>query len=102
MSPTPYQELAIDSIDQLQTSEPEILRRIDELPNGGHLFLLHPFALLEDVGVELSDAVKREIVAREPSLGSLSMTPYRLLRRQSRPEQRFHVHLLGLFRKDAK
>jgi hypothetical protein len=44
------ERLLIGSYAELLEHEREILRRIEDLPNGGKLFLIHPFLLLEDVG----------------------------------------------------
>ncbi|MBI3016111.1 MAG: hypothetical protein HYY65_13860 [Candidatus Tectomicrobia bacterium] len=45
--------LSIGSYAELLKHEQEILRRIRAVPNGGNLFLIHPFLLFEDIGVEL-------------------------------------------------
>jgi hypothetical protein len=97
MSVQAPERLAIESFEDLVEHEREILQRINELPNGGHLFLIHPFMLLEDVGVVLSDEAKREILRRQPQLQSLSPTPYRILRRRSEPEPHLRVRVHGLF-----
>jgi len=53
MPETP-QPLAIESFDDLIAHEPEILQRISQLPNGGHLFLVHPVGARKSaVGSEL-------------------------------------------------
>ena len=88
--------LSIDSYADLLKYEPEILSRIEALPNGGNLFLIHPFLLLEEIGVALSPQAKDEILAFEPRLSALSEVPYRALK-ASDAEQRLQVRLKGLF-----
>lgn len=90
--------LQIDSFDDLMSHEEEIVARINELRNGGNLFLAHPFMLLEDIGVELSENVKEEILEMEPSLSALSAKPYESLKR-SRVTQNMHIEVNGLFRR---
>lgn len=94
--------IEIRSLDELHEHEAEIVRRISELPNGGHLFLVHPFALLADVGVVLSEGVRHELVEREPELAAASVGAYRALRGLSSPEPKFRVHLHGLFPRDER
>src|SRR5262249_56278014 len=98
MTEPAYERLVIDSFADLITHEPQILRRIGDVPNGGHLFLVHPFLLLEEVGVDLSDAARREILDREPQLRSLSPVPYRALLRRNAPHPNFHLRLHPSFR----
>jgi hypothetical protein len=88
--------LHVDTYAQLLEHESEMLRRIETVPNGGNLFLIHPFMLLADIGVELSDRALAEILEVAPHLRALSDVPYRALR-ASTSLQRFRVHLRGLF-----
>lgn len=90
--------LQIDSFDDLMSHEEEIVARIAEIRNGGNLFLANPFMLLEEIGVDLSENVKAELVALEPSLSALSPTPYESLKR-SRVTQNMQVEVKGLFRR---
>jgi len=91
-------EIKINSFDELFDHEREILERIKRIPNGGHLFLVHPFMLLADIGVELSERAKEEIVQQEPTLATVSALPYHALRR-SEKASRLRVHLRGLFQR---
>ena len=50
-----HHPLAISSYDELRQQESEIVRRINEKPNGGRLLAIDPLRLLEDVCVQLSD-----------------------------------------------
>lgn len=93
--------LQIDSFEDLINHEEVIVARIAEIPNGGNLFLANPFMLLEDIGVELSENVKAEIVKLEPSLSALSPTPFESLKR-SRVTQNMQVEVKGLFRRRKK
>ena len=90
--------LQIDSFDDLLAHEEEIVARINELRNGGNLFLANPLLLLEDIGVALSEEAKAQIIESEPSLSALSAKPYQSLKR-SRVTQNLQVELNGLFRR---
>ena len=88
--------LHVNSFDELMKHEKEILARIESMPNGGQLFLIHPFMLLRDIGVELSPRAEREIQENEPSLKALSTVPYEALK-NSEEKQNVRFHLRGLF-----
>jgi hypothetical protein len=88
--------LRVDSLAELVEREAEILERIAEVPNGEHLFLIHPFMLLDDVGVTLSERARAELLHREPNLSALSPVPYLALRECEEP-QTVHYHLTSLF-----
>lgn len=90
--------LRINSYAALLKHEKEILYRIEALPNGGNLFMIHPFLLFEDIGVGLSQKAKGEILALEPSLAGLSEVPYRALKESTSP-QKYQVYLKGLFQR---
>lgn len=90
--------LVIKSYAELLKYEKDILKRIAAVPNGGNLFLIHPFRLLEDVGVHLSEAVKKEILELEPRLSGLSDVPYQALK-ATQTRQSFQIRLKGLFRR---
>ena len=91
--------IPINSYSELLEHESEILRRISLKPNGGNLFLIHPFMLLKDVGVNLSEKAKAEIMVAEPHLVGLSAVPYNALK-ASRAHQNYRIHLKGLFRRE--
>lgn len=93
--------LRIDSFKELLAHEKEILDQISETTNGGYLFMMHPFMLLEDIGVQLSEQAKKEIMRREPVLSALSPTPYEIMKRV-KTNQRYTVHLHGLFKGNSK
>jgi hypothetical protein len=90
--------IQITSLEQLHAHEPEILERIAAMPNGGQLFLTNPFMLLDELGVELDDGVRAQIVELHPEIGSATETAYRALRRTA-SDQHVKVVLEGLFRK---
>ena len=52
--------LEIESYAELLRHEREILDRIEKTPNGGNLFVAHPFRVLADVGVVLSESLEKE------------------------------------------
>jgi len=93
--------LKVDSFEELMSHESEILERISRLRNGGNLFITHPFMLFEDIGVELSERAREEILDHEPHLSALSPTPYNALK-ESQEEQHIHFHIKGLFRKEQR
>ncbi|MBI5902011.1 MAG: hypothetical protein HZB84_00805 [Deltaproteobacteria bacterium] len=93
--------LKVDSFAELMKHEKEILARIERTPNGGHLFLIHPFMLLRDIGVELSQCAEQEIRQHEPRLTGLSAVPYHALK-NSKEKQRVRFHLRGLFERSEK
>ncbi len=93
-----FAPLQIASYRELLHAEPEILQRIRSLPNGGNLFLIHPFLLFEDIGVELVRELRSEILAQEPSLAGLSEEPYYALKR-SNTKQSYRITLQGLFKR---
>jgi hypothetical protein len=88
--------LQVNSFDELTKHEKEILERIERTPNGGQLFLIHPFLLLRDIGVELSERAEQEIRQHEPRLSGLSAVPYQALK-NSTEKQNIRFHLRGLF-----
>jgi hypothetical protein len=86
----------IGTYADLMEAEPAILKKIQQLNNGGYLFMIHPFLLMQDLGVEISQEVKEEILKRCPELSALSPVPYRAIKR-SGVTQSIHVNLNGLF-----
>lgn len=94
--PAPEELILVNSIDDLNSQEKQILSRIHANPNGGFLFLAHPFLLLEEVGVKLASNVREQLISRMPELGALSTLIYDALRSHSEdfPVQ---VELKGLF-----
>lgn len=99
---TPSQEkvsppwLKVDSFAELMAHEKEIVDRINRFPNGAQLFLIHPFLLLKDVGVELSDKAEQEVRRSEPMLSGLSAVPYQAMK-NTEAKQNVRFHLRGLF-----
>src|SRR5690242_20297519 len=88
--------LKVDSFETLLRHEPEIVAHIARVRNGGNLFMAHPFRLLAQIGVQLSEETKTEILAREPHLAALSDVPYdAILTSEERMSVRYHVR--GLF-----
>ena len=90
--------LRIKSLNELFVHEKEILRRIDETPNGPNLFVAHPLRMLADVGVELSKEAQQALLHHEPGLAALSSTAYEALKK-TQEQQRVRFHLKGLFRR---
>ena len=93
--------LKVDSFAELLKYEKEILARIERMPNGGQLFLIHPFMLLRDIGVELSERAEQEIQQYEPGLTARSSIPYQALK-NSKEKQKVRFHLRGLFERREK
>jgi hypothetical protein len=91
----------IESLEDLEQHEAEIVRRINELPRGGSLFLAHPFQLLADLGVELSEEVRDRLIRDEPALGTPSTMAYQALR-STGAEQEVEVVLRRLFHREGR
>lgn len=90
----------IRTYEDLLKSEPELLKSINAIPNGGQLYLIHPLMLFAEIGIELSSEVQSEFAAQHGGAGSWSEGPYKALRR-STSEQPSQVTLRGLFRKSS-
>jgi hypothetical protein len=90
--------LEVGSYAELLRREREILDRIERTPNGGNLFLAHPFRLLADVGVVLSRDLKEEIRALHPELSGLAESSYEALK-ASGQSQNMRFRVKGLFRR---
>jgi hypothetical protein len=93
--------LEVGSLSELLKHEKEIVDRIERMPNGGQLFLIHPFLLLRDIGVVLSEKAEAEIRRREPRLSGLSPTPYAALK-ACKEKQNVRFHVRGLFNHGRK
>lgn len=90
--------IVIHTFEELLEHEQEIVDRINAMPMGGNLFIAHPFMLLEELGIHLTDEVIEEIKDREPYLSALSPTSYYALK-ETKEDQRIRYHLRGLFRR---
>ncbi|MBF0176917.1 MAG: hypothetical protein HQL63_08735 [Magnetococcales bacterium] len=100
-SATVTTRIQANSFAELMEHEKEIVARIGQKPNGGQLFLIHPFQLLKDIGVDLSEKAIAEIKQREPQLCGLSDVPYRALK-NSNSKQNVTFHVRGLFNRGEK
>jgi hypothetical protein len=98
---TRFPPLAIRSFAELHRHEPEILKRIAEMPNGGNLFMLHPLRLFSDIDVKLTVELEAQLVRRFPELSGLSPIPYDALN-ASRAPQNIRFHIRGLFRTKSR
>src|SRR5438552_15937724 len=88
----------INSLEELFAHEKEILRRINEAPNGPKLFVVHPLRMLTDIRIELSDEARRSLIRHEPGLAALSTAPYEGLK-ETHSRQLVRFHIKGLFRR---
>jgi len=95
-----FPSISINTYAQLLKQEPAILKRIAETPNGGNLFMAHPFQLLSDIGVVLSKEVQRRILKLHPELTSLSLIPYNAVKAAGAQSVRYNIH--GLFRRQQQ
>jgi hypothetical protein len=86
------QPLEINSVDELFRRQQEILARIERVPNGGNLFVVHPLQMLADVGVQLSQAAREELLRSSPQLAAASPAAYQVARSGS-TNQKVRVHL---------
>lgn len=92
----PWSTLKVSSLEDLDQHEPEILERIQAVPNGGNRFMAHPFALLSDINVDLTPEVRTKLEERIPELTGLSKEPYRALVK-TEADQPIRFHMQGLF-----
>ena len=76
----PEGTLTIETFEELLKHEQTLVERINAMPKGGNLFMAHPFLLLEELGIRLSDDLVAEIIEVEPTLAALSPTPYYALK----------------------
>jgi hypothetical protein len=90
------QPLHIESYRELVEHEPEVIRRIGELPNGGNLFMANPLRALADAGVALSPSARAELIAQQPSFEQASHVAYDAIR-ASRQPQPVRFQLKSLF-----
>lgn len=88
--------LRADSLEDLLREEARVVERIGATPNGGNLFLAHPFQLLADLGVALSERTRREIIRVVPELSTASPAAYQALK-ASREPQTIVIRIRGLF-----
>jgi hypothetical protein len=93
--------LLIESLDQLFSNEKQIIERIATTLNGGNLFLANPLLLFADLGIELSEHARAQLIAHEPLLGDAGEMPYRALK-MSDVAQAASVRLHGLFDRKSK
>ena len=93
--------LTINSFDELIKNEKSILERIEKTPNGANLFMVNPFLLLADIGVQVSEQAQSEILKANPNISGLSRTPYAALKR-STARQNVNFRLKGLFQRRAQ
>ena len=87
----------IHTLDDLYENEAMIIDRIHSLPNGPLLFLAHPFQLLSDIGVQLADSVREQLVASDSELDGLSTSAYDALQHADNTD--VTITLKGLFRR---
>jgi len=92
-----FQSVSINTYADLLRHEPAILQRIADMPNGGNLFMAHPFQLLADIGVVLSKEVQRQILKWHPELSGLSLVPYEAVKAAGAQSVRYRIR--GLFRR---
>lgn len=98
-----FPELHIGSFQELMASEDEIVRRINETPNGGNLLLLDPQRLLKDLGVQLTPEAEEEWRARQPNVFPQASSPYvyDAVSASRPPKEGLRVVVKGLFRKGS-
>lgn len=90
--------IEIGSLEELQKSEGKIVRRINNTPNGGRLFLADPIRLLMEINIHLSASAQR---ALEEKLGAqdLASNPLRSLYddfKRDKPDRSVTVIIRGI------
>jgi hypothetical protein len=104
MSPSSFHHspLAISSFEDLLKHEPEIVRRINDTPNGGRLLILDAARLLADLGVTLSEEALfewRRRVGFSVGTPSRTRTAYDAIARGPRDE-RVRIRVRNLLPKE--
>jgi hypothetical protein len=90
------------SLSDLRDRDQDIRDRIHETLNGGLLFITNPLRLLEDLGIELSDQARQELLDFDPRLGLMSSSGYQaLMEKESAQPVQVEIRP-GLFREDEK
>ena len=96
--------MKINSLKELLSHEKDILERINNIPNCKLLYSIHPFMLLVEAGIELSEQAKKEMIKYEPGLSALSVIPYNIVKRKTKSqdgnEVKYHK-LKALFRRKS-
>jgi hypothetical protein len=101
-----YQEtvsaLGIASLKDLRKHEKEIVRRIGATRNGGHLLLLDPQRLLQQIDVKLTSEAVKEIQKAYPDflVGTGGEGAYDRVA-NSNAKGEVQVTILGLFPKES-
>lgn len=97
--------IKVASLDDLFKHEAAIVRRINDTPNGGRLFLADPLRLLKDINVDLTPATQR---ALETKLGvnTLANNPLKHLyedfqRDAARSDQSVKITINGIIPQEA-
>jgi hypothetical protein len=73
---TKWKQIDVNSFEELYAHETEILRRIQETPNGGILYAFNPLLLLKDIKVELGLSLLEAWHEKEPRLKILRESDY--------------------------
>lgn len=74
------ERLQISSVAELRAHEIDILDRIHREPDGDCLFLLNPFRLLSEIGVEITTEFRAQLLRNRPHLGAPSLMAYEAVR----------------------
>ena len=98
-----FPELQLSSLQELLAQEDEIVRRINETPNGGNLLLLDPQRLLKDLGIQLTPEAEQELRASQPTFFPKAISPhvYDAMAASRPTEEGLQVRVKGLFRKGS-
>lgn len=85
-------------------NEDEIVRRINETPNGGNLLLLDPQRLLKDLGIHLTAQAEEEWKASQPNVFPTPTSPYvyDAMAASHPTEEGLRIVVKGLFRKGTE
>ncbi len=95
-----FSTLKIETIEELMAKEKEIVERINKVPNGGNLFVAHPFMLFEDIDVVLDVQVREGLFQRIPLLGrGFKPHLYKAIKK-NKGKEKVKIRVKGLFKKD--
>jgi hypothetical protein len=95
-----FKPLHVSSLEELKGYEAEIVRRIQAVPNGGHLLLADPLRLLRDVGLQSTPEALEQLKSSHREFFQSTGREYAYDAMQlSRPGDEIRVTVQGLFRR---
>jgi hypothetical protein len=92
--------LSVTSLKEILNHEPELVRRIQAMPNGGQLLIADPIRLLGEVGLRWNPDVLEELKSKHPAFFKPTGREHTYdTVKQSHPGDDIRVTVKGLFKK---